>query len=97
MSGRKWTWHPDHGVSRSLAFEIKSYLLAHAYNRNLNDQEGNATYLSPPRICERMILQPMLKVSILDVSIYGMSTRIDPSLVRWKPWPQTMPLGAKLR
>ena len=78
------------------AFEIKSYSLVHAYNRNLKDQEGNATYLSPPRRCEGMILQPLLKVSLLDASIYSSSASVDLDLMWWKPQPQTVPPHAKL-
>lgn len=44
-----------------------------------------------------MILQPMQKVSVLDVSIYGLSIGVDPFLVQWKPQSQTMPPSVKLR
>lgn len=63
------------------AFEIGSYSLAHAYNQNLNDQEENATYLSSSRWCRRMVLQPSLKVSVLDAFVYDSTTSIDPGLM----------------
>ena len=93
----KWTRRPDHGACRLLAFEIRSYLLAHAYNRNLNDQEGNTTYLSPSRRCRRMVLQPPLKVSVPDTSIFNSNVSIGPCLMWWEPWPQTMPPSVKLQ
>ena len=85
MSGRKWTRRLGHRSFHSLAFKIRIHLLAHAHDRKLNDQEGNATYLSPSHWCRRMILQPMMKVSILDASIYGLRMGVGPGLVRWKP------------
>ena len=39
----------------------------------------------------------MLKVSVLDTSIYGLSTGVDPDLVRWKVQFQTVPPSIKLR
>ena len=97
MSRKRWAKRPDHGASRSLAFEIRSYSLAHAYDRNLNNQEGNTTYLSPSCRCGKMIFQPMLKVSVLDVFIYGSSVSVNPGLVQQKPRSQTMPSSTKLR
>ena len=82
---------PNLGASHSLIFEIKSYLLAHTYDCNLNDKEGNATYLSPSRRCGRMIIQPMLKVSVLDASVYGLGSSIGPGLMWWKPRAQQRP------
>ena len=44
-----------------------------------------------------MILQPLLKVSVLDASIYGLSASVSPSLMWWKPRLQIMPSSAKLQ
>ena len=39
----------------------------------------------------------MLKVSILDASIYGPNASVDPGLMWWKPQPQAVPPHAKLQ
>ena len=38
----------------------------------------------------------MLKVSVLDTSIYGLSTGDNLGLVRWKPWSLTLHPSTKL-
>ena len=46
---------------------------------NLNDQVRNTTYLSLQRLSGRMILQPVLKVSVSDASVYSFSMSIGPT------------------
>ena len=53
--------------------------------------KGNATYLSLPHLNRRMILQPMLKVSVSDASVHGSNTSIGLSLTGWEPRLQTAP------
>lgn len=36
---KRWTKDPDHGYCWAPAFKIRSYLLAHAFNRNLDDDK----------------------------------------------------------
>ena len=43
-----------------------------------------------------MILQPPLKVSVLDASVYSSSVSIGLGLMWREPRPQTAPLSAKL-
>ena len=57
---------------------------------NLNDQERNTTYLSFQRLSGRLILQPVLKVSVSDAFVYGSSMGIGPGLMCGN-------LGLKLR
>ena len=82
---------------RPPAFKIKSYLLAHVYNRNLNDKGRNTSYLSLLCLSRRMILQPALKVSVFDASIYSSSTSIGPSLTWQEPQSQTVPPSVQVR
>ena len=56
MFKRRWTRHPGHRASHSPGFEVRSYSLAYAYNQNLNDQEENATYPSPPHAMLAMFI-----------------------------------------
>ena len=63
---------------------------------NLNDQERNTTYLSFQRLSGRLILQPMLKVSVSDAFVYGSSMGIGPGLMWWEPRPQTAPPSAQV-
>ena len=65
MFRRRWTRHPSHRASRSPRFEVRSYSLAYAYNQNLNDQEENATYPSPPHA--------MLAMSIMFIYFMPLS------------------------
>ena len=48
---------------------------------NLNDQERNTMYLSLSRLSGRIILQPVLKMSVSDASVYSSSMSIDPGLM----------------
>ena len=63
---------------------------------NLNDQERNITYLSFQRLSGRLILQPVLKVSVSDAFVYGSSMSIGPGLMWWEPRPQTAPPSAQV-
>lgn len=44
-----------------------------------------------------MILQPPLKVGVLDGSVYGSGMSVGPGLMWWEPRPQTAPLSSKLQ
>ena len=94
ISRGKWTRLLDHWASHSPTFKIRSYLLAHAYNKNLNNQEGNATYLSPHHRCGRMILAHAK--GKCPGCLYGPSASVGLDLVWWKPRSYTAPLSAKL-
>ena len=64
---------------------------------NLNDQERNTTYLSFQRLSGRLILQPVLKVSVSDAFVYGSSMSIGPGLMWWEPRPQTTPPSTQVQ
>ena len=64
---------------------------------NLNDQERNTTYLSFQRLSKRMILQPVLKVSVSNASVYNSSMSIGPGLMWWEPRPQTTPPSTQVQ
>lgn len=76
--------------------ESESYLLAHAYNINLNDKGRNIAYLSLPHLSERMILQPAVKMSVSYAAVYNSSTSIGHDLTWWEPQTQTAPPSAQV-
>lgn len=61
-----------------------------------NDKRRKTAYLSLPRLSERMILQPTLKVSASDTAVYRSNMSISPGLAWQESQPQTAPPGAKV-
>ena len=80
----RWTKHPDPRSCQPPAFKIRSYPLAHVYSKNLNDKRTNIAYLSLLCLSKRMILQPTLKVSVSDTTIYSSSKSISSGLAWWE-------------
>ena len=64
---------------------------------NLNDQERNTTYLYFQRLSGRMVLQPVLKVSVSNASVYSSNMSIGPGLMWWEPRPQTAPPSTQVQ
>ena len=77
----RWTKLPDHGSCLAPAFKIRSYPLAHTYNRYQNDKRRKTAYLSFLHLSRRMTLQLALKVSVSNIAVYHSSMSISLGLM----------------